>query len=59
MFHNSYASHVNKTEGSKNDGEKHEHKANSIKAPILYPSLPFHVKTDTNFIVHRAFFTTP
>lgn len=59
MFHNSYTSHVNKTEGSKNGGEKHEHKANSINNLILSPSLPFHVKTDTDFIVHNAFFTIP
>lgn len=58
MFGNSYTSCVNKTEGSKN-GEKHEHKANSIKTLILSPSFSFHVKTDTNFTVHRAFFTTP
>lgn len=59
MFRNSYTSHVNKIEGSKNDDEKQEHKANSIKTLILSPSRLFHVKTDTDFIVQRAFFTTP
>lgn len=59
MFCNSYTSHVNKTKGSKNDDEKQEHKANNIKTLILSPSRPFHVKTDTHFIVQRAFFPTP
>lgn len=54
MFCNSYTSHVNKTEGSKNYDEKQEHKANNIKTLILSPSRPFHVKTDTHFIVQRA-----
>lgn len=52
LLGNSYTSLENKTEGSKNDSEKHKQKKtpNSVKTPIL-SSLPFRGKAATNFIV--------